>query len=169
MRWSQEARSRHKPSIVARDRTVMRGLPVRQIEQDFIDIAPAPSLRRIVALDDGMTGGVEMLGSVLIGRIVTTADVAAGPADPQMQPHAAALEALFAAKRARRDIADAGDMGAALGHQSSPALACWGAACPRSSGFRRVKTANKTLRNGLQSIGKEAVQRRHHLRAFADR
>src|SRR3954462_3038612 len=103
----ERARSQ-KRSIVARDRTVMRGLPVRQIEQDFIDIAPAPSLRRIVALDDGMTGGGEMLGSVLIGRIVTTADVAAGPADPQMQPHAAALEALFAATRARRDIADAG-------------------------------------------------------------
>src|SRR4051812_19438968 len=89
VRWSQGARSPHKPSIVARDRTVMRGLPVRQIEQNFIDIAPAPSLRRIVALDDGMTGGVEMLGGVLVGRIIATADMAAGPADPQMQPHAA--------------------------------------------------------------------------------
>ena len=56
------------PSIIARNRTVMRRLPVRQIEHDLIDIAPAPSFRRIVAFDDRMAGGVEMLGGVLVGR-----------------------------------------------------------------------------------------------------
>src|SRR5712672_1338087 len=103
-------------SVVARDRTVMRRLPVRKIEQDFIDIAPAPAFRRIVALDDRMLGGVEVLGGMLVGGIVAAADVTAAAADPQMQPLAAALEAFLATKRARRDIADAGDVSAAFCH-----------------------------------------------------
>src|SRR5258708_19088959 len=87
---------------------------VRQIEQDFIDKTPAPSFRRIIALDDRMLGGVEMLGCVLVWRIVAAADVAARAADPQMQPLAATLEAFLAAERARRDGVDAGDVGTAF-------------------------------------------------------
>jgi hypothetical protein len=63
-----------------------------------------------------MPGGVEMFGGVFVGRIVTATDMTAGAADPQMQPHAAALQAFLATERARRDIADAGDVGAALCH-----------------------------------------------------
>src|SRR6266852_5180360 len=97
----------------------MRRHPIRQIEQDFIDITPAPPLRRIVALDDRMLRGVKMPGGVLVGRVVTAADVTAGAADPQMQPLAAASEAFLAAERARRDAADAGDMRAAFCHSVS--------------------------------------------------
>src|SRR5712692_3146149 len=97
----------------------MRRHPIRQIEQDFIDITPAPPLRRIVALDDRMLRGVKMPGGVLVGRVVTAADVTAGAADPQMQPLAAAFEAFLAAERARRDAADAGDMRAAFCHSVS--------------------------------------------------
>jgi len=61
-----------------------------------------------------MPSGMEMFGRVLVGRIVAAADVTAAPADPQMQPHAAALQTLLAAERTRRDIADAGNVGAAL-------------------------------------------------------
>ena len=53
-----------------------------------------------------------MLGRMLVRGIVATADVTAAAADPQMQPLAAALEAFLATKRARRDIADAGDVAA---------------------------------------------------------
>src|SRR5450432_2944975 len=56
----------------------MRRHPVRQIEQHFIDIAPAPPLRRIIALDDRMLGGVKMFGRVFVRRVVTAADVTAG-------------------------------------------------------------------------------------------
>ena len=59
----------------------MRGLPIRQIKWDLIDVAPAPSLRGIVAFDDRMPGGMEMSGGVFVRRIVTAADMAAGPAD----------------------------------------------------------------------------------------
>src|SRR5260370_18823960 len=92
--------------VVARDRTVMRRLSVRKIEQHFIDIAPAPAFRRIVALDDRMLGGVEVLGRVLVGGIVATADVTAAAADPQMQPLAAALEAFLPTKPTQREIAE---------------------------------------------------------------
>src|ERR1700730_3142943 len=98
----------------------MRRDPVRQIEQQFIDIAPAPPLRRIVTVDDGMMGGVKMLGRVFVRRVVTTADVTATAADPHMQPLAAAFEAFLAAERARRDAADAGDMRAAFCHSVVP-------------------------------------------------
>src|SRR3979411_2078872 len=107
----------HPASIIARDRAVMCGLPVREIEQDFIDIAPAPPLRRIIALDDRMLRGAKMFGRVLVGRIVAAADVAAAAADPQMQPLTSAVQAFLATERARRHAADAGDVAAALGHR----------------------------------------------------
>src|SRR6266567_187587 len=131
-------------SVVARDWTVMRRLSVRKIEQDFIDIAPAPAFRRIVALDDRMLGGVEVLGGMLVGGIVAAADMTATAADPQMQPLAAALEAFLATKRARRDVADAGDVSAALCHPRPPAL-----------------------KRRFRGIAEKTVQRRHHLRALA--
>src|ERR1700690_1704659 len=132
-------------SIIARDRTVMRGFPVREIEQDFVDIAPAPSFRRIITLDDRVAGSVEMLGRVFVGRIVAAADMAAAAADAQMQPYTAALQALLAAERARRDALDTGDVRAALCHSS---------ALPLKRRFR--------------GIAEKAVERGNHLRPLAD-
>src|SRR3977135_1119224 len=109
----------------------MRRLSVRKIEQDFIDITPAPTFRRIVALDDRMLGGVEVLGGMLVGGIVAAADVTAAAADPQMQPLAAALEAFLATQRARRDIADAGDVSAAFCHPRPLPYSAGFAASPR--------------------------------------
>ena len=54
-------------------------------------------------LDDGMAGGVEMLGRVLILRRVAAADVTAGEAQAQMHPPVADLEAVFATACVRRD------------------------------------------------------------------
>src|ERR1035437_65066 len=133
-------------SIIARDWTIVRSLPVRQIEQHFIDITPAPALRRIIALDDRMLRGVEMPGCVFVGRIVTAADVAAGAADPQMQPLAAALQALLAAERARRDVVDATEVGAAFRHPLS-----------------------LSLKRRFRGIAEKSMHRRHHVRALADR
>jgi hypothetical protein len=65
-----------------------------------------------------MPGGVEMLGRVLVGRIVTTSDMTAAAADPQMQPHTAAPQAFLAAERAWRDAADAGDVITTLCHRT---------------------------------------------------
>src|SRR5258708_18058117 len=92
-----------------------------------------------------MLGGVEMFCRVLVGRIVAAADVTAGAADPQMQPYAAALQTFLATERARRDVADAGVVCAALCHLG-PALKC-----------------------RFRPVAKKTVQRRHHLRTLADR
>src|SRR5206468_214581 len=102
--------------IMARYRTVMRRLAVRQVEQHFVDIAPAPAFRWIVALDHGMAGGMKVRGRMLVRRIVAAADMAAGAADPQMQPLASAFQALLAPERARGHRLNAGDMAAALRH-----------------------------------------------------
>ena len=62
-----------------------RGSPV-QIDGDLIDVTPAPSFRRVVAFDDRMAGGMEMLGRMAVGRAVATAHMAAGPAQPEVNP-----------------------------------------------------------------------------------
>src|SRR6478672_2539115 len=92
-----------------------------------------------------MLGGMEMFCRVLVGRIVAAADVTAGAADPQMQPYAAALQAFLATERARRDVADAGDVGAALCHPPT------------------------RLKRRFRRIAEKSVQRGHHLGALPDR
>ena len=101
----------------------MRRYAIRQIEQRLVDVAPAPTLGRIITLDDRMPGGVEVLGRVLVGGIIATTDMSTGPAQPQMQPRAADLQAFLAAERARRDLANGVHVGAGLRHRE---------ACPTS-------------------------------------
>ena len=62
------------------------GVGVGQIDETLVDIAPAPAFGRIVALDDRMAAGVEMLGGVPVRRVIAAADMAAGPAQPQSAP-----------------------------------------------------------------------------------
>ena len=57
-----------------------------RVEEHLVDVAPAPAFGRVIALDDRMPGGVEMLGGVACSGIVAAADMAAGPAEPQMHP-----------------------------------------------------------------------------------
>ena len=72
--------------IVARDRSVVRRHAVRKIEHRLVDIAPAPALRRIIALDDRMARGLEMPGRVLVRGLVAASDVAACAADAANAP-----------------------------------------------------------------------------------
>ena len=135
-------------SDVARDRPVLRRRAIAEIEDDLVDVAPAPAFRRIVALDDRMAGRVEVLGGVTVRRAVAAADVAAGPAEAQMHPRRTDLQALLAAERARRHVADAGGVDAFVGHQSPP---------------------DESRRDGIAASLREiGVQRGDHLGAFAD-
>ena len=84
----------------------MRSGSIRKIEDYFIDVTPAPTLRRIVAFDDRMAGRVKVFGRMPVRRVIATADVAAGPAQPQVDPAGADLQAFFAPAGAWRDIAD---------------------------------------------------------------
>src|SRR5689334_17295670 len=62
--------------IVPRDWPVMRRGAAAKVQTNFIDIAPSPPFRRIVAFDDGMAGLAKMLGGMTVWRAVAAADMA---------------------------------------------------------------------------------------------
>jgi hypothetical protein len=99
-----------------RDRSVLRSGVAVQIDLDLINIAPTPTFRRIVALNDRMSGGVKMLRRVLPGGLIAAANVPALPTDPQMHPWASSLKALLAASCTGLDLHDAAEMGAFGAH-----------------------------------------------------
>jgi len=69
----------------------LRGGPVREVEEDLIDVAPAPAFRRIVTFDDGMSGLMKVLGCMLVGRRIAAADMAAGAAEAQVHQRSPVL------------------------------------------------------------------------------
>lgn len=71
--------------------------PALKSNDGLIYVAPAPAFPRLEGLDDGVVRGVVVLGGVSVGRIVAAADMAARPAEPQVDPSVAALEAFLAA------------------------------------------------------------------------
>src|SRR6478672_8601559 len=95
-----------------RDRPQLRRDVLAEIEEDFVDIAPAPALRRVVALDDRMAGGVIMGGCVPVGALVAAADMPATAAQAQVNPPVAGLQAVLAPARAGRHLADGVGVGA---------------------------------------------------------
>ena len=100
-----------------RNRSVLRRCVAVQIDLDLINIAPSPAFRRIVALNDRMSGSVKMLPRVLPGGVIATANVTALPTDPQMHPRASAFKALLAASCAGLDLHDAADVRAFGAHE----------------------------------------------------
>src|SRR6516165_9821936 len=85
---------------------------------------------------------VKMLGGVPVWRIVATADMAAGPAQPQMDPWRTCLQALLATERTGRHLANRVGVGAFGGHQCLRVLAGMVAPSPRSA--RKVCSAATT-------------------------
>jgi len=100
----------------------MRRHPVGEVEIHLVHITPAPSLGRVIALDDGVGGRVEMLGRMAIGRVIATTDMAAGASKAQMHPPRPGLEAFLAAVGTRRDVDDGMIMRAGIGHPPSLSL-----------------------------------------------
>src|SRR5467141_708920 len=72
-----------------------------QLHRHLIDVAPAPAFPRLERGDDRMLRGVKVLGGMLILGFVAAADVSADPAQAQMHPGIAHLEAFLAAFAAR--------------------------------------------------------------------
>ena len=66
------------------------------LEHRLVDKAPAPALAGFERSDNRMAGRVEMLGRVLIGRLVAAPDVTAREAKAEMDPAIAGLEAFLA-------------------------------------------------------------------------
>src|SRR5436309_2934382 len=69
----------------------------RRLHDELIDEAPAPVLARLEAADDRMMDFPEVLGCVLVGRIVATAHVAARQAQTKVNPLTPHRQALLAA------------------------------------------------------------------------
>ena len=74
---------------------------VRKLEEELVRVTPSPVLIRLEGLNDRVVGGVEMLGGMLILRIVAAADMPAFKADSQVYPGVADSQAILAPIRAR--------------------------------------------------------------------
>src|SRR6059036_3873457 len=68
-----------------------------ELHVDPVDVAPAPALPRLERGDDRMPGLLEMLGGVLVLRVVAASDVSARSAQAQMHPGVSRGEAFLAA------------------------------------------------------------------------
>src|SRR5690606_7689516 len=75
---------------------------VARLQGDLVHEAPGPFLARLEGADDGVCRRLEVLRRVSVRRGVTAADVAAGAAEPQVDPAVAAREALLASLRRAR-------------------------------------------------------------------
>ena len=109
-------------SVVAGDGTVVRRGPIAEVEHYLVNVAPPPAFGRVIAFDDRMPRLVEMFGGMAVRQLVAAADMAAGPAQPQMQPRRPDFQALVAAEGARRYSADGVSMAAFVGHQNLPVV-----------------------------------------------
>src|SRR5712692_2519262 len=78
-------------------------------DENLIDIAPAPVLPGLEGSDDGVPGGAEVLGRVLVRRRIATPDVAALAAEPQMDPLLAAFRCAW------RQVTNLGEVGTDFG------------------------------------------------------
>jgi len=74
----------------------MRRHAVRQIKCHLVDVAPAPSFGRIIALNNRVATSVKVFCGVTIGRIITAPDIAACAAETQMNPNIVGLQTLLA-------------------------------------------------------------------------
>lgn len=77
-----------------------------KIDFDVIDIAPAPALRRVVTLDDGMAARLEVSTGVTVGRLIAATDMPALAAESQVYPTRSDPQAFLATKRTRGDDLD---------------------------------------------------------------
>ena len=94
----------------------MRRRAAAKVQTNFIDIAPSPPFRRIVAFDDGMARLAKMLGGVTVWRAVAAADVTACPAEAQMHPRRTKFQTFLASERARRYVTEGSGVRTFVGH-----------------------------------------------------
>jgi len=75
-----------------------------KLEHDLVDVTPAPVFPWLEGLDNGVIGRVKMLGSVLIFRIVTAADMPAFQTEAQVDPGITRFQAILASIGTRCDL-----------------------------------------------------------------
>jgi hypothetical protein len=82
------------------------------LDGDLVQVAPHPILAFLEGFDEGMFGGVEMRRRVLVFGIIAAADMPADQADAQVDPAIPGFQAVLAARRAGRHVANLVEMGA---------------------------------------------------------
>ena len=117
----------------------MRGGAIGEVEHDLVDVTPAPAFGWIIAFDDRVARAMEVLRGVAVRRVVATADMAAGPAETQMDLWRTDFQAFLAAERARCHVANVVGVDAFVGHQCLPGLA--GSAAPSPASARKACSA----------------------------
>jgi hypothetical protein len=80
------------------------GIPRRSLDEQFVDVAPAPIFPGLERLNDRVIRLVEVLRGVLVFRAVATSDVSAGKTTPQVDPGIAHFKAFLAAFAAGFDV-----------------------------------------------------------------
>jgi len=112
-RASRSSRAAEAPAT--RARCCSRARLGSGLDEELIDVAPAPVLTGLKALHDRVLRLMEMLGRMLSLRLIAAADVAALLTQPKMHPLHPELETLLAALRSvRRDVAHLIEMAAAF-------------------------------------------------------
>src|SRR2546430_17217405 len=105
--------------------------PPARVQNQLIAVAPAPVLPGLEGLDDGVTGTVEVPGSVLVLGLIAAPNMPTGHAETQVDPGVADPEAVLAAVRAWCHLAHLIEVGTS-GHRRSPCR------CGSGSGRSRV-------------------------------
>ena len=75
-----------------------------KLKHELVDVTPAPVFPWLEGLDNGVVGRVKMLGSVLILRIVTAADMPAFQTEAQVDPGITRFQAILASIDVRCDL-----------------------------------------------------------------
>jgi hypothetical protein len=102
--------------VITRDWSVLWCRVASQVEKHFIHVTPAPTLGRIVTLDDQVTGRTIVSGGMTTWRLIAAPHVSASPADPKVNPYAAGFQTLLAAARAGGNLPYGAKMSAAFTH-----------------------------------------------------
>src|SRR5437867_6970354 len=91
-----------------------------ELHVDLVDVAPAPAFPRLERGDDRMPGLLEMLGGVLVLRVVAASDVPARPAQAKVHPAVSHCEAFLATIGAGHGGLHGFQMSASGRHHSPP-------------------------------------------------
>jgi hypothetical protein len=144
-------------SVIAGDRTVVRCRPIAEVQHYLVDVTPSPAFGWVIAFDDRVPRLVEVLRGMMVRRVVAATDMAAGPAQAQMQPRRPNLQTFLASRNRMRQPRPAPHSRECLRARSAGRGAC--GIQPISWPIRRGQGARRPGRIGECSSWHRAPER----------